>query len=174
MTTAKEFIYYTFPKIDMYLNSKGEEKKRPVGMPNWRDIDENNYKKFINKDHHCRAILTGKISDITVIDYDDIESYNRMVEEYPDLRNHKTIKTKKGVHIYCKYDETVLTTTNASDKYAGIDIRNDSAVVFAPPTKYKLLDGTIIAYEDLGGEILPIPDIIRNNLKMFDKKIEKK
>jgi phage/plasmid-associated DNA primase len=67
-----------------------------------------------------------------------------------------------------------LTTTNASDKYAGIDIRNDSAVVFAPPTKYKLLDGTIIAYEDLGGEILPIPDIIRNNLKMFDKKIEKK
>jgi hypothetical protein len=68
----------------------------------------------------------------------------------------------------------VVTTTNASEKYAGIDIRNDGAVVFAPPTKYKLLDGTIISYDVLGGEILPVPDIFCSNLKMFNTNTEKK
>jgi archaellum component FlaF (FlaF/FlaG flagellin family) len=174
MTTTKEFIYFTFPKIGTFLDKDGKEKKKPVGLPDWREVDENNYKSFVNKYHHCRANLTGNISGITVIDFDNLDSYNRMVEEYPDLKKNKTIKTKNGFHIYCEYDATVKTTTNASEKYAGIDIRNDGAVVFAPPTTYKLLDGTIISYDDLGGEILPIPDIIRNNLKMFDTKNEKK
>ena len=165
-----EIKYFTFPLIKTEVNKSGIEKKIPMGMPNWRQINEDNYKDYIIEAHNCRANLTGHMSGITVIDYDDMTSYNRMVEEYPDLKKYKTIKTKKGVHIYCEYDETVKTTTNASEDYIGIDIRNDSAIVFAPPTKYKLIDKTICSYEDLGGEILPIPDIIRNNLKQNKKK----
>ena len=168
-----EIKYYTFPIIKTELNNKGIEKKIPKNMPNWKDITTDNYKDYINPAHQCRANLTGIISGITVIDYDDMTSYNRMLEEYPDLIKYKTIKTKKGVHIYCQYDESIKTTTNASEEYVGIDIRNDSAVVFAPPTRYKMLDGTMVHYTDMGGEILPIPDIIRNNLKQ-NKKIEVK
>ena len=159
------FIYFTFPCIKTQLNKDGIEKKKPKNMPSWKEITADNYKNYVNEAHKCRAVLTGSMSGITVIDFDDMNSYERMLEEYPDLKNHKTIKTKKGVHVYCQYDATVLTTTNASEEYAGIDIRNDLAVVFAPPTKYKLLDGTMSHYSDLGGDILPIPDIIRSNLK---------
>ena len=49
--------------------------------------------------------------------------------------------------------------------YDKIDIRNDNSLVFAPPTKYKLLDDSFAEYKYIGGEILPIPDIIMSNLK---------
>ena len=166
------FIYFTFPCIKTQLNKNGIEKKKPMNMPSWKEITADNYRNYVHDAHKCRAVLTGSMSGITVIDFDDMNSYQRMLEEYPDLKNHKTIKTKNGVHVYCKYDATVLTTTNACIEYAGIDIRNDLAVVFAPPTKYKLLDGTMIHYSDLGGEILPIPDIIRSNLKQCQPKVE--
>jgi phage/plasmid-associated DNA primase len=172
MTATDDFIYYTFPCIKTELNKDGIEKKKPINMPNWKNITRDNYKDYVQDAHHCRAVLTGIMSGITVIDFDDMNSYERMLQEYPDLKMHRTIRTKKGVHIYCKYDATVLTTVNASEEYAGVDIRNDSAIVFAPPTKYKLLDGTIYAYIDEGGDILPIPDIVRSNLKQCKSKVE--
>jgi hypothetical protein len=88
-----------------------------------------------------------------------------MLQDYPDLKNHRTIKTKNGFHVYCKYDESVKTTTGALVNYNKIDIRNDDAILFASPMSYKLQNGSWAKYVDLGGDILPIPDIILRNLK---------
>jgi hypothetical protein len=43
------------------------------------------------------------------------------------------------------------------EKYTKVDIRNDDSIVFAPPTKYTLLDGTVVEYEDKHGAILQFP-----------------
>ena len=71
------------------------------------------------------AIITGKMSNLTVIDFDDPTSYDKMVLDYPELKNHKTIKTNKGYHVYCLYDEAINTTTNAMLVYDEVDIRNE-------------------------------------------------
>ena len=159
------FTSFTFPCIKMENG-----KKKPIGMPSWREINEDNYKEYINKDHHCRAIITGKLSGITVLDFDIDSSYHQMVENFPELKKVKTIKTNKGYHLYFKYDESVLTTVNGFDEYDGVDIRNDKAVVFAPPTKYKMSDGTVFQYEDIGGDIIPFPEEIKTSLKQWNKK----
>ena len=159
------YVFFTFTGITTEINAKGEEKKKPMGMPNWRTITKDNFKENCLQNQHGLCIICGSMSNITVVDYDLPESYDRMVAEYPDLKKHKTIKTRNGYHIYFQYDETIKTTTNAMINFDKIDIRNDNSVIFAPPTVYKLKSGEKIMYEDMGGELLPVPDIIRRNLK---------
>lgn len=161
----ENFVIFSLLNITTKLNANGEEKKTPNGMPNWRSITKDNFRDFIKPTHSAMAIITGKMSGITVIDFDDYSEYEKMLEKYPDLKNHRTIRTKKGVHLYCKYDESIKDTVQAMNSYKGVDIRNDGGIVFCPPTKYKLLSGAIAKYEDLGGEILPTPDYIVNDLK---------
>ena len=128
-------------------------------MPNWLTINKENHKD------HCLGIITSKMSNLTVIDFDDPAAYDQMVLDFPEFKHYKTIKTSKGYHVYCLYDESIKTTTNAMIVYDKVDIKNDGGMVFAPPTRYNLLDGTIVKYEDMGGNILPIPDILIKNLK---------
>ncbi len=40
-TTVKNYlddgiVSFAFPKIDTYINDKGEVKKKPIEMPSWR------------------------------------------------------------------------------------------------------------------------------------------
>lgn len=163
---------FTFTGITTYINDKGEEKKKPVGMPNWKDINLQNFKDYCIPNRYGLAILTGELSNISVIDFDNIESYNQMLMDYPELSKYKTIRTKKGVHIYCQYDKNIKTTTQALRNYADVDIRNDNAIVFAPPTKYKLQNGEFCYYTDMGGEILPVPKIIMDNLKQNNEPLQ--
>jgi hypothetical protein len=58
--------------------------------------------------------------------------------------------------------------------YPDVDIRNDEGVVFAPPTRYNLLDGTIIEYEDMGGELRDFPDDLIKKQKYIQKELIKK
>ena len=163
---SENFTVFTFEAIATKINKNGIEKKNPIGMPNWREINRDNCKNYIDiQNHSGAAIITGKMSGISVIDFDDIDEYNKMVVNYPDIKKHRTIKTKNGIHIYCLYTDKLTTTTNGLRSYNKVDIRNDDAIVFAPPTTYKLRDCSIAKYEDLGGELLPVPDIILNDAK---------
>ena len=158
-------ISFTFGGIKTHLNKNGEEKKDLIKMTKWETINADNFKDFCMIEHKGLAIITGKISGITGIDFDLVDEYNRMLQDYPDLKNHRTIKTKNGFHVYCKYDESVKTTTGALINYNKIDIRNDDAILFASPMSYKLQSGSWAKYVDLGGDILPIPEIILRNLR---------
>lgn len=161
----EDFIIFTFKGITTNINSKGEEKKIPIGMPQWKTITKDNFYEYCKTGDKGAALITGEISGITVIDFDDINEYNTMIKEYPELKQHRTIRTNKGVHLYCKYDKNFKTTTNAMNIYSKVDIRNDDGIVFCPPTKYTLKNGVECLYIDEGGDILPIPEIIRKNMK---------
>ena len=162
---AENFIVFTFSGISTQMHPNGQEKKIPLGMPKHADITKENFKNFINKNHKGCAIRTGEISNITVLDFDDIEVYNQLADFYPELKKHRTIKTKNGFHIYCQYNKDLKNTTNVLKSFDKVDIRNDGGILFCPPTTYKLQNGTIIKYEDLGGEILPIPEILMADMK---------
>ena len=130
MTTTIEnyltdgIISFAFPKIDTYTNERGEIKKKPIGMPNWRTINKQNCLFFNTGSAY--AVVTGEMSNLT-------------------------ITTNKGFHIWFTYDPDYKTTVYCFNDYKGVDIRNDAGIVFCPPTKYMMPNGSIVEYIDLGG-----------------------
>jgi hypothetical protein len=167
MTTTNDFVRFSITKIVTYLNKDGIEKKKPIGMPKeWTTkINAENYQEYLNPNDKAFCLLTGKINNITVIDFDSKTEYENFCADYPDILRHKTIKTKRGYHVYCKYNPNLHTTTDGLNTYKNVDIANDGHMVFAPPTQYVDTEDNLIAYEDLGGEICDVPEIIINDLK---------
>ena len=166
-----KFVYFTRPKtITTYLNNDGEEKKKlPFKNFSWKDINEDNYKNYVDNDDKSFYVITGKMSNITVLDFDDANVYDELVSKLPDLKKCYTVKTNRGYHIYFKYNELLPTTTNIN-KLENIDCRNDGGIVIAPPTKYKLLSGEKVKYEYLCGEIIDIPAKLLKQLLPKKKK----
>jgi hypothetical protein len=149
----------------------GKEKKVIKNMPPWKQITKDNCLKYVGLNV---AVITGAISGISVIDFDNMNSYNLVITDFPELKDFKKVKTRNGVHIYGKYNKELQTSTNVFEMYSDVDIRSDEGVVFAPPTRYNLLDGTIIEYEDMGGEILDFPNDLVHKQKYIQKELTKK
>ena len=169
MMSQENFVNFTFDSLFEVQLASGKIDKQMEGMPSWKKINKENYKKYIKSEHTGHAIITGEKSNITVFDFDDVDVYNYYVEQIPELRKYRTIRTKKGYHIYCSYDKDIITTTNAFINHTHVDIRNDGGMVFAAPCQRVLLDGSIFTYTDLGGEILPVPQLFKDNLKQYQK-----
>jgi len=126
------FAGFSFPKI--VVNENGG--KHPVGIPSWKNIKQSNWKTFVKKQHSAFGIVTGEVSNVTVIDCDTPESYKAIIADYPELSDTLTVKTPKGFHIYCKYESGIRSDTNCFSRYPHVDMRNDARILFAPPTTY--------------------------------------
>jgi hypothetical protein len=106
------------------------------------------------------AVLTGKLSGITVIDIDNLELFKNKLplteEEWNSLRNSTlVIRTPSGgYHLYFKYNPELPTTVNQAN---GFDVRNDKALVVLPPSR--LPESLTPAYTvDNDAEIKEIPE----------------
>ena len=79
------------------------------------------------------GIVTGKISNLTVIDLDGsqgTESFSKHLQkELPETRIHSS---PNGMHLYYKYNANIKQTTGILPK---VDIRNDGGYILAPPSK---------------------------------------
>lgn len=151
---------------------KGKEKKKPHFQNKWEHINKDNCLNQENINGNV-AVICGEVSGVTVIDFDCEESYDQICEDYPMLTDFKLVKTRNGYHLYGKYNPNLKTGTNVFEKYAKVDIRSDGGMVFAPPTKYTLKDGTVIQYEDKGGAILEFPkEIVELQKSVIKKKKE--
>ena len=64
---------------------------------------------YITAKDKCRAILTGKKSNITVLDFDDVEEYDNIIVQHPELKNNYTVKSPNGYHIYFLYNAALKT-----------------------------------------------------------------
>ena len=161
-----KFVYFSFPKITTYLNKENIEKKKThFKNIQWKTIRT----KTIDLKHDAYAIICGKISNLTVVDIDNIDTYNELITKYNFLKNVFKVETKKGIHLYFNYNKDINTTTNAFLNYQYIDIRNDDSIIFIPPTKYKMLNGDIFEYKYIGGELIDIPDEFLSEFKQFNK-----
>jgi len=160
-------VSFLFGEITTELNAKGEEKKKMNDLPpNWNKLTLETCEFTKGK---SIAILTGKESNITALDFDDSDEYESMVHDFPELNKYKTIKTNKGFHIYFLYNPLLKTSVKVMNDYNNVDIRNDGGYVITYPTKYKLLSGEEVEYEDKGGDILEMPKYIFDFIKKDSK-----
>ena len=160
---ADGIVSFAFDKIDTIVNERGEVKKKPIGMHNWRSINKHNCIHY--SIGNAYAVITGEGSNLTILDFDIKENYHALVEKHPDLKTFKTIQTNKGYHIWFTYDPDFKTTTDAFSDYKGVDVRNDAGIVFCPPTTYLLPNGHTVEYVDLGGAMQPPPSYLKTYLK---------
>ena len=134
-------VYHIETIIEKDKNGADVIKKKPW-MANWKPFQT----KPLTKQEALKvfaisegiAIVTGKISGITVLDID--------VKNFPEidkLPKTYTVEGRKGCHKYYQYTDKV---TQSQSKAKDIDIRNDGGVVFAPPTSYFLPDKTETGY----------------------------
>jgi hypothetical protein len=130
------FIEFSFPKITTSIINGVEKKELNKMPPKWTSFT----KSYITAKDKCRAVLTGKKSNITVLDFDDVEEYNNIIVQHSELKNNYTVKSPNGYHIYFLYNAALKTGVDCFKSYNKIDIRNDDAIIIAPPTTYKLLN----------------------------------
>ncbi len=128
---------FTFQHVDKSV----EKGKSPfIGLPAWKKNQEdiiNNPSKY-NLDYHKGiAYLTGKISNIIVIDFDTPKAFDNFIEKYPDFEDNFMVKTKRGYHIYFPYEGNERFNKSDSNKIHDIDVRSDGGLIIGPGTYRK-------------------------------------
>jgi hypothetical protein len=142
---------YTNKYNYVVLPTKNDAKGKPKQAitKGWQNLVKTPYYEFTKK-YDGIAVVTGYISDITVIDFDfkkdndnnnindGIELYNFLINKYGNIKTPCCQTASGGIHLYFKYNSALLTGTKINN-YT-IDIRNNRAYVVAPPSKnYKWL-----------------------------------
>ena len=135
--------------ITTYLNKTGiEKKKMPSLLKDWNKITEDQR----CPEDHTHMMLTGKINNNVVVDIDNKQTYYDMIEEFPCIDDAFKVETYRGFHIYFNYRDGLTSDSNVCpDRYEGVDVKTDGGMVFCPPTKYTLLDGSVAEYKARGG-----------------------
>jgi hypothetical protein len=115
------------------------------------------------------GVVTGRVSGLAVLDFDDVQTYMSFLEAAPDFSNCLTATTGKGFHVYFKPDIHARTSTfRVNDKLH--HLKQEGGYVVAPPsvhpnsTQYTFLpDGKLMEFK-LGG--------IHNVLELIGAKYE--
>jgi hypothetical protein len=167
------FVFMTRPDFLTYIDAKGELKKSKENYAVRRNtINKENMFHHQNKDHKLCLIFTGKTSNITVLDIDAKEIYEKLIEKAPALKEAYTVETLHGYHLYFNYDPDIKPTrTNVFTKWQDlgeVDIRNDNDIITAQGSTYNLLDGkgSTFTYKYLYGELgYDFPKFIKKFMK---------
>ncbi|MFH0958157.1 MAG: bifunctional DNA primase/polymerase [Pseudomonadota bacterium] len=112
------------------------------------------------------AIITGKVSGLTVLDVDTQTGKALLEEQLPDSFLTPIVDTPGGgEHLYCQYEEGV---TNAVRFMDGCDIRSEGGYVIAPPSSdarggWKWRNGCKITETAIG----KIPDRVLTLINSF-------
>ncbi len=163
----RNFVGFSFPEIAVTAAGK----KKPIGVPEWKNITRKNYHNYVKKHHTAFAIITGSLSGVTVIDCDSVASFDAITRDHPELLNTLVVRTAKGFHIYCTYEQGIVSNTNSFSDYPNVDIRNDGGILFCPPSKYtlqtKLVEYSIIRKPsgDHSASFVAFPTALKENLK---------
>lgn len=120
-------------------------------------------------DSHNIGIVTGRVSNLLVIDIDDEETYALLLSKLPYLADDFTVKSGRGYHIYMRPDtsENIKTSTF---KYNGKlhHIKAEGGYVVAPPsTHYSGLTYSLIADppSEENGRRWTVPDLYVRNIQ---------
>lgn len=81
---------------------------------------------------HGLAIVTGRISSLIVVDFDDVSILTQFLTCHPDLVNTYIVHTRRGFHLYYQVDPAMMP---ASRRVPGLDLQADGCYVVAPPSR---------------------------------------
>lgn len=80
------------------------------------------------------GIVTGEISNITVIDFDSEEAWEKAKKKgFPKT---PLVKTGRGFHAYCKFDNRVR-NFQGKNGLSNIDIKSEGGYIVAPPSVHE-------------------------------------
>ena len=161
---SQKFIYSSCNLAwDSVKNNKYEVKgSRDVG---WLNKTLSNF----DKNKNSLYIITGKKSDLTVIDIDDGEKCKELVDMLNPIETLK-VRTRKGFHCYFKYISNIKNMNRSQEM--GFDVLTDDKCVYAPPSYYQISESLKFTYDFIDMiEPVQIPDEIENYLRK--KHIEK-
>jgi len=102
---------------------------------NWGDYQDKKYDgKFLEGQNI--GIITGKISNLVVIDMDDKSLFQIVFKQWKELLHHTlVIETARGYHIYTRPKNGDFINTKLKDSQGrGIDIKGEGGYVVAPPS----------------------------------------
>lgn len=119
--------------------------------------------EWFDKDEYNIAIITGKLSGVAVIDFDDSAAFELAIER--GFKPGPLGQTYQGYHAYCRYPQITVGNFQRQPELPGIDFRGDGGLAVAPPSYHKtgLLYNWIVGLDEA-----PLPDIpafIMNILK---------
>jgi len=78
------------------------------------------------------AIITGDISKLLPIDFDDYELADEFATEFPELAKTYRVQTRRGIHFYFRPADDLKPR---SQKLTKIDVKYNGGYVVAPPTE---------------------------------------
>jgi hypothetical protein len=161
---AQKFVYFS-----MWIEAKkNKETNKIVKVPHFpKGYKEMTQSTIFNKSHSVIAIRTGIISNIFVIDIDDLT--NQTAKKLNDIcfgYCKWKVSTRKGFHYYFKYDERLNSYQKQSkasniNNALGFDTRGNGGIIFFG--KYNL-DSETYKYELLEEK----PQLIEMNNEIFE------
>ena len=135
----KDLVVFSID-IKQQYREKIQKWKKQISFPNkWTEFTVKT--NLFNKDSNGLAIRTGEINNLIVIDIDNIEHWEKLLndnnEKEPDTV--KVVSGSGGIHYYFQYDkdlEEIKSKDHCFGKEYDIDIKTNGGCVIAPPTKY--------------------------------------
>lgn len=116
------------------------------------------------------GIVTGKISQLAVVDIDDLDLLPELNEILPELRETTRVRTRRGYHYYFSLNgEHVKSTNRLFNKR--LELKSNGTYVVAPPST---INDHQYAYEIPLSEIQPIPKTLIRNYHCTDCPKDKK
>lgn len=141
------------------LNENGEEKKNLLRLlPKGYKSEEFDYAQPQIKDKGSakgHVLVTGKLNNISVLDFDNMALYREACELVPDLHRYYTVQTRRGMHVYFLYDESITTS-----KISKIDVQTNGKLVIGQDTLLKRFNGNTFIYTYVGGKIEKMPKVL--------------
>lgn len=147
----KKFNLISFPfLLSCTYNEKKQKfvKNNSILPSNWPATEKNS--KFPDKPPNCNgiAILTGKPSNIFVIDIDILDDWSDWLETTDNMNNWSEIKdnvitansANGGKHLYFRYTDeldNIKGRANCFGREWAIDSRSSGNCIYAPPTQLK-------------------------------------
>ena len=140
----KKALYYRNEKGFSVIPIK-PHKKFPTTIKSWKEFQERKptneeiTKWWTDSPDANIGIITGKISNLAVVDfdkYDKLYSEDISLEYFPDSLETPTVTTPSGgIHLYFCYPEIDL--RNNARRLPGIDLRAEGGYVLAPPSIFE-------------------------------------
>ena len=152
-------------------------------FPLWKTLET----KQPHKKGFSSAFKTGELSGITVVDFDCMEIYNKLLADFPVLQTAPRVQTNKGMHVYFKYDalhkdipgpnkDDLQKLFDLETNKHGVDIQSDNKIVYAPPTKYNHPEKGVVEYKWLQSDpsSVELPELPIELIERLTKKPESK
>lgn len=178
---------YSFIKVDgqdqkiYFIPVKENIKKTRVRWAGnaWHGLSESEKQRELKIDPN-RAILTGEVSNVFVLDLDaakkenepdGIAEFDKLLQQYNSGNPINTLTAstpRSGRHLYFKYDPDIKTTTGVNG--LPIDIRNDSAYIMVWPS---VVDGKQYIFTNKS-DIIAVPQWLKEWILQKENKVIKK